>query len=96
MSSAKRLRYTRAGNRGNVPFSVPGAPLEIRWSLNEGDDWAMTASALTSKLWLVSHDANDEWQAKEVGMIGDPAGPYGTAVRCARQERVLSGRIGRV
>jgi hypothetical protein len=51
------LRYTNAGNRGNVPFSVPGAPLEIRWSLNEGDDWAMTASALTSKLWLVSHDA---------------------------------------
>jgi selenium-binding protein 1 len=54
-------------------FSVPGAPLEIRWSLKEGDDWAITASALTSKLWLVSHDANDEWQAKEVGTIGDPA-----------------------
>jgi selenium-binding protein 1 len=54
-------------------FSVPGAPLEIRWSLKEGDDWAITASALTSKLWLVSHDANNEWQAKEVGTIGDPA-----------------------
>jgi selenium-binding protein 1 len=54
-------------------FSVPGAPLEIRWSLKEGDDWAITASALTSKLWLVSHDANDEWQANEVGTIGDPA-----------------------
>ncbi len=54
-------------------FSVPGAPLEIRWSLNESDDWAITASALTSKLWLVSHDANNEWQAKEVGTIGDPA-----------------------
>ena len=40
-------------------FSVPGAPLEIRWSLNEGDDWAITASALTSKLWLVSQDANN-------------------------------------
>ena len=54
-------------------FSVPGAPLEIRWSLKEGDDWAITASALTSKLWLINHDANDEWQAKEVGTIGDPA-----------------------
>jgi len=54
-------------------FSVPGAPLEIRWSLKEGDDWAITASALTSKLWLISHDANNEWQAKEVGTIGDPA-----------------------
>ena len=32
---------------------VPGAPLEIRWSLNPGDNWAVTAAALTSKLWLV-------------------------------------------
>jgi selenium-binding protein 1 len=54
-------------------FAVPGAPLEIRWSLNEGDDWAVTASALTSKLWLVSRDSNNEWQAKEVAAIGDPA-----------------------
>jgi 56kDa selenium binding protein (SBP56) len=54
-------------------FSVPGAPLEIRWSLKEGDDWAITFSALTSKLWLVNHDANNEWQAKEVATIGDPA-----------------------
>jgi selenium-binding protein 1 len=54
-------------------FSVPGAPLEIRWSLKEGDDWAITASALTSKLWLVKKDANGEWQARDVGTIGDPA-----------------------
>jgi selenium-binding protein 1 len=54
-------------------FSVPGAPLEIRWSLKEDDDWAITFSALTSKLWLISHDANNEWQAKEVATIGDPA-----------------------
>jgi selenium-binding protein 1 len=56
-------------------FSVPGAPLEIRWSLNvkDGDDWAITATALTSKLWLVTHDAAGKWQAKEVATIGDPA-----------------------
>jgi selenium-binding protein 1 len=54
-------------------FSVPGAPLEIRWSLKEGDDWAITASALTSQLWLVKKDAAGEWQAKAVGAIGDPA-----------------------
>ena len=83
------MRYTRAGNRGNVPFSVPGAPLEIRWSLNEGDDWAMTASALTSKLCLVRHDANDEWQAKEDGTIGDPAGPPARQEECARRTRPL-------
>lgn len=54
-------------------LSVPGAPLEIRWSLKEGDNWAITASALTSKLWLVKQDAKGEWQAKDVATIGDPA-----------------------
>src|SRR5688572_24396194 len=54
-------------------FNVPGAPLEIRWSLNPGDNWAITAAALTSKLWLVKQDGKGEWQAKEVGTIGDPA-----------------------
>jgi selenium-binding protein 1 len=54
-------------------FSVPGAPLEIRWSLKEGDNWAITATALTSKLWLVKADAQGQWQAKEVGTIGDPS-----------------------
>ena len=54
-------------------FSVPGAPLEIRWSLQPGEDWAVVATALTSKIWLVKPDANGEWQAKEVATIGDPA-----------------------
>jgi selenium-binding protein 1 len=54
-------------------LSVPGAPLEIRWSLKDGDNWAITATALTSKLWLVKQDAGGQWQAKEVGTIGDPA-----------------------
>ena len=54
-------------------FSVPGAPLEIRWSLKPGDNWAITATALTSKLWLVKPDAQGQWQAREVGTIGDPS-----------------------
>ena len=54
-------------------FKVPGAPLEIRWSLRPGDNWAVTAAALTSKLWLVKQDAKGSWQAKEVATIGDPA-----------------------
>jgi methanethiol oxidase len=53
-------------------FKVPGAPLEIRWSLNAKDNWAITAAALTSKLWLVKQDKG-EWIAKEVGTIGDPS-----------------------
>jgi selenium-binding protein 1 len=54
-------------------LSVLGAPLEIRWSLKDGDDWAITATALTSRLWLVKKDAKGQWQAKDVGAIGDPA-----------------------
>src|SRR5436309_2442872 len=54
-------------------LSVPGAPLEIRWSLKEGDDWAITATALTSKLWLVKKDSKGGWQARDVANIGDPA-----------------------
>ncbi len=54
-------------------LNVPGAPLEIRWSLKPGDNWAVTASALTSKIHLVKQDDKGEWQAKEVATIGDPA-----------------------
>lgn len=54
-------------------FSVPGAPLEIRWSLNRKDNWAIVGTALTSKLWLIRPDAKGQWQAKEVATIGDPS-----------------------
>jgi selenium-binding protein 1 len=54
-------------------FSVPGAPLEIRWSLNPKDNWAIVGTALTSKLWLIKPDAKGQWQAKEVATIGDPS-----------------------
>ena len=54
-------------------FAVPGAPLEIRWSLKPGDNWAITAAALTSKLWLVKQGKDGKWAAKDVGTIGDPA-----------------------
>lgn len=54
-------------------LAVPGAPLEIRWSLREGDDWAITSTALTSQLWLINRSAGGAWQAKAVANIGDPA-----------------------
>lgn len=54
-------------------FSVPGAPLEIRWSLKEGENWAVVATALTSKIWLIREGANGEWEARDVATIGDPA-----------------------
>jgi methanethiol oxidase len=54
-------------------LAVPGAPLEIRWALPEGKNWAITATALTSQLWLVKQDAQGAWGAKDVAAIGDPA-----------------------
>jgi selenium-binding protein 1 len=54
-------------------FDVPGAPLEIRWALAPGQDWAITVAALTSKIWLVRQDAAGGWQARAVGTVGEPA-----------------------
>lgn len=52
-------------------LDVPGSPLEIRWSLKPEDNWAYTATALTGKLWLIKQDENGEWQAKDVGTVGN-------------------------
>ena len=54
-------------------LDVPGAPLEIRWSLKDGENWAVTATALTSKIWLIKEDASGQWLAKDVATIGDPS-----------------------
>src|SRR4051812_13094985 len=52
-------------------FQVPGAPLEIRWAWGDKHNYAFTATALTSKLWLVYLDDKGTWQAKEVAAISD-------------------------
>jgi selenium-binding protein 1 len=52
-------------------FQVPGAPLEIRWAWGDTHNYAFTATALGSKLWLVYADDQGAWQAKEVANIGD-------------------------
>ena len=54
-------------------LDVPGAPLEVRCAWNEKHDYCFTTTALTSKVWLVYLDEQGEWQAKEVGDIGDAA-----------------------
>jgi selenium-binding protein 1 len=55
-------------------FQVPGAPLEIRWAWGDKHNYAVTATALTSKLWLVYQDDRGEWQATEVAPISDVKG----------------------
>ena len=54
-------------------FDVPGTPLEIRCAWKPQNDWCVTSTALTSKLWLVHEDDNGKWAASEVADIGDPA-----------------------
>lgn len=54
-------------------FSTPGAPLEVRWSWKKGDNWAVTTTALTSKIWVYQQDGKGEWQVHDVGTIGNPA-----------------------
>src|ERR1700685_362527 len=53
-------------------LAVPGAPLEIRWALAAGQDWAITATALTSQLWLVQPGAQGVWQGKDGAPNGGP------------------------
>ena len=55
-------------------FQVPGAPLEIRWAWGDKHNYAFTATALGSKLWLVYGDDRGDWQAKEIATIGDVKG----------------------
>lgn len=54
-------------------LQVPGAPLEIRWALGPRHDYAFTASALTSKLWLVEMGEDGKFTATAVADIGDPS-----------------------
>lgn len=54
-------------------FNTPGAPLEARWSFKQGDNWAVTTTALTSNIYVYKQDEKGEWQQHNVGTIGDPA-----------------------
>ena len=54
-------------------LDVPGAPLEIRCAWQPTNNWCLTTTALTSKVWLIYEDDAGEWQAKEVADIGDPS-----------------------
>jgi selenium-binding protein 1 len=54
-------------------FHVPGAPLEIRWAWGPYNNYAFATTALTSKIWLVHEAAGGDWNATEVGDVGDPA-----------------------
>ena len=52
-------------------LDVPGAPLEIRCAWKPENNYCFTTTALTSEIWLIYEDENQEWQAKSVAKIGD-------------------------
>jgi len=70
-------------------FHVPGAPLEIRWAWGERHNYAFTATALTSKLWLCYESANGEWHAKEVASIGGEDGVLPVDMSISADDRLL-------
>lgn len=56
-------------------LEVPGAPLEVRWAWGPRNNHAFTATALTSKLWLVREDdRGSDWIAEPVADIGGEGG----------------------
>jgi selenium-binding protein 1 len=70
-------------------FRVPGAPLEIRWAWGENHNYAFTATALGSKLWLCFEDQHGEWQAKEVATIGGEGGVLPVDISLSADDRTL-------
>lgn len=70
-------------------FSVPGAPLEIRWAWGDKHTYAFTATALGSKLWLCYEDKNGEWRTKEVAAIGGTGGVLPVDMSLSADDRTL-------
>jgi selenium-binding protein 1 len=70
-------------------FHVPGAPLEIRWAWGRKNNYAFTATALTSKLWLCFEDRQGEWHAKEVASIGGEGGVLPVDISLSADDRTL-------
>jgi selenium-binding protein 1 len=70
-------------------FRVPGAPLEIRWAWGETHNYAFTAAALTSKLWLCYQDQSGEWQAKEIASIGPEGGVFPVDISLSADDKTL-------
>src|SRR5262245_23407804 len=70
-------------------FNVPGAPLEIRWAWGDKHNYAFTATALGSKLWLCYEDSRGEWQASPVANIGGEGGVLPVDISLSADDRTL-------
>ena len=70
-------------------FRVPGAPLEVRWAWGPTHTYAFTATALTSKIWLIYEDTDGEWQAQEVAHVGGEKGVFPVDISLSADDRTL-------
>jgi selenium-binding protein 1 len=70
-------------------FNVPGAPLEIRWAWHETHNYAFTATAVGSKLWLCFEDEKGQRQTKEVAAIGGQGGVLPVDISLSADDRIL-------
>jgi len=70
-------------------FSVPGAPLEIRWAWGENHNYAFTATALGSKLWLCYENNQGQWQAEDIATVGGAGGVLPVDISLSADDRTL-------
>lgn len=70
-------------------FKVPGAPLEIRWAWGEKHNYAFTATALGSKLWLCYEDDKGDWQAEEIATVGGQGGVLPVDISLSADDKTL-------
>jgi selenium-binding protein 1 len=70
-------------------FNVPGVPLEIRWAWGDKHNYAFTATAFSSKLWLCYEDDHGEWQVKDVATIGGEGGVLPADISLSADDRTL-------
>lgn len=61
------------GRKAKKVLDAPGAPLEVRCAWSPNNNWCVTTTALTSKIWLIYEDEEQGWQSKAVADIGDPS-----------------------
>lgn len=70
-------------------FNVPGAPLEIRWAWGEKRNYAFTATALGSRIWLCYEDKDREWHAKAVASVGGEGGVLPVDISLSADDQTL-------
>ena len=71
-------------------LDVPGAPLEIRCALQTGHDYCFTTTALTSKIWWIHQNDQEQWKAEPVADIGRPEDvPLPVDISISRDDRLL-------